>query len=42
MVGAKDIYGDTSEDEGFKNHFSKWLKMIYEQGVENTLNEYLK
>ena len=41
-VEQKDIYGNTSEDEGFRNHFSKWLKMIYEQGVENTLNEYLK
>jgi mannitol 2-dehydrogenase len=37
-----EIYGDTSKDEKFKVYFSKWLKMIYEQGVENTLHEYLK
>lgn len=37
-----EIYGDTSKDDKFRDYFSKWLKMIYEEGVENTLNEYLK
>ena len=37
-----EIYGDTSKDNKFRDYFSKWLKMIYEEGVENTLNEYLK
>ena len=37
-----EIYGDTSTDERFRDYFSKWLKMIYAEGVENTLNEYLK
>ena len=37
-----EIYGDTSKDDRFRNYFSKWLKMIYQEGVENTLNEYLK
>ena len=37
-----EIYGDTSKDDKFRDYFSKWLKMIYQEGVENTLNEYLK
>ena len=37
-----EIYGDTSKDDKFRDYFSKWLKMIYKEGVENTLNEYLK
>ena len=37
-----EIYGDTSKDNKFRDYFSKWLKMIYQEGVENTLNEYLK
>jgi len=37
-----EIYGDTSKDDEFRDYFSKWLKMIYQEGVENTLNEYLK
>ena len=37
-----EIYGDTSKDDKFRDYFSKWLKKIYEEGVENTLNEYLK
>ena len=41
-LNQKEIYGDISNDENFKKHFSKWLKMIYDQGVENTLDEYLK
>ena len=36
-----EIYGDSSKDENFKVNFSKWLKMIYEQGVEKTISEYL-
>ena len=37
-----EIYGDSSKDEKLKVYFSKWLKMIYEQGVEKTISEYLK
>jgi mannitol 2-dehydrogenase len=37
-----EIYGDTSKDKKFCDSFAKWLNMIYERGVENTLNEYLK
>jgi len=37
-----EIYGDSSKDEKFKVYFSKWLKMIYEQGVEKTISVYLK
>lgn len=37
-----EIYGDTSKDDKFRDYFSKWLKMIYQEGVENTLNKYLK
>ena len=37
-----EIYGDTSKNKKFCDSFVKWLNMIYERGVENTLNEYLK
>ena len=41
-LGQLEIYGDISKDKKFCDSFSNWLNMIYERGVENTLNEYLK
>jgi mannitol 2-dehydrogenase len=37
----KEIYGDIANSKNFQNSFSKWLQLLYQKGVKETLKEYL-
>ena len=37
----QDIYGDTAESPLFVEQFSTWLKMLWDQGAQVTLQHYL-
>ena len=36
----RQIYGDLADQPRFANAFAKWLSLIWQQGVENTLDDY--
>lgn len=37
----KEIYGDIAKNNNFQNSFSNWLRLLYQNGVEETLKAYL-
>ena len=37
----KEIYGDIAKNNNFQNSFSNWLQLLYQNGVESTLKNYL-
>ena len=37
----KEIYGDINKNNNFQNSFSNWLQLLYQNGVESTLKNYL-
>lgn len=41
FLEMSDIFGELSHHEQFISHFTKWLVLLWEQGVESTLEQYL-
>jgi mannitol 2-dehydrogenase len=40
-LGQRQYYGDLSNNAGFAAHFDHWLKLIWAEGLEVAINEYL-
>ncbi|GGL84640.1 mannitol 2-dehydrogenase [Pseudooceanicola nanhaiensis] len=40
-LGMRQFYGDLGEQAAFAKPFAKWLRMIYADGMEQTLHAYL-